>query len=197
MRPYLPCYLTIQRPTKKRNYRLVFLMNTHSNFFKTKTLTHWKDYLPQSNNFHSMNGEMVQHMKTEKHNIPHKQTERKKATWSCHSMQKRPLTKSATLHDKSPGKIRDTSNIIKVTYSKLIANTNLNREKLKREDKSGFCLCPELTLWHRSLYPDPSGRQAVSRSSDTQACRKVKTVKESKIQLTPQITRYLKASRGN
>lgn len=56
--------------------------------------------------------------------------------------------------------IRDTSSITKVTYSKLIANTNLNREELKREDKSGFCLCPELTQSHTSLYLNPVGEGA-------------------------------------
>jgi hypothetical protein len=49
-------------------------------------------------------------------------------------MQKRPLTKSSTLCDKSPRKIRDTRtymNIITVIYSKSIDNINLNGEKLK------------------------------------------------------------------
>lgn len=40
---------------------------------------------------------------------------------------------------------------------------------LKRigEDPSVFLLCLELALCHRSMYPDPDGRNLVSRSADT------------------------------
>ena len=43
---------------------------------------------------------------------------------------KRPLTKSTSFHDKSPGEIRDTRDILK-THSKPITNKKLNGEKLK------------------------------------------------------------------
>jgi hypothetical protein len=31
------------------------------------------------------------------------------------------------------------------------------------QDPSSFCLCPELTLWHSSPYPDPARRELVSQ----------------------------------
>jgi hypothetical protein len=64
------------------------------------------------------------------------QTETKQPNIQNHSS----LTKSSSIHDKSPCEIRDTTDIlhkIKTVDSKSIANTNLNGEKLKAILKSG------------------------------------------------------------
>ena len=66
-------------PTKKENYRLIFL-STRMQKFTTKYFqsprTHQKDYPPQSSRFHPRDARMVQYALTNKCIPPHKQTER-------------------------------------------------------------------------------------------------------------------------
>lgn len=63
---------------------------------------------------HLKDAGMVQHMKNNKYNPQYKQIPKKLTTGSFHKIQKRPLTKYNTLHDKktiSPREIRDTRDI--------------------------------------------------------------------------------------
>lgn len=42
-----------------------------------------------------------------------------------------------------------------------------------------FCLHQKLTLWHSSLYQYPPGRKPISRSTDTQVYRRLKSLSET------------------
>ena len=98
-------------------------------YLQTKSRTHQKDRLPWSIRLHSRDSGMVKYMKIYQCNLPYKQTERQKHMVFLLYAEKAFAKNPAPLHDR---RMQGTYlNIIKRVYSRLIANINLNREKLK------------------------------------------------------------------